>query len=105
MHTFLGLLENVPVICGGFTDNEEINKFCYTIKNSEPVSELQFYRIWSAAIQLTNQSLWITGGQKVDEKNWNTTEIISLNQPSRPGAVLPIAIRGHCMVHMYKTKN
>ena len=99
MNFFLGLLENVPVICGGFTDQEKINKFCYTIKNnSQPVSELQFHRISSAAIRLTNHSLWITGGQKIDENNWNTTEIVSLNQPSRPGAELPIEIRDHCMV-------
>ena len=92
-------MENVPVICGGFTDNEEINKFCYTIKNnSEPVSELQFHRISSAAIKLSNDSLWITGGQKIDETNWKTTEIVSLTQPSRPGPELPIEISDHCMV-------
>ena len=66
--------------------------------------EMMIPRMTMSSIVLNESNIWITGGISIFRKNgnnnpgYNSTEIISLDQPPVQGSDLPFKVRDHSMV-------
>jgi hypothetical protein len=82
-----------PLVCGG----SPYTKVCHVVNQPGQSSEMLEERSESASLTLNSSHLWVTGG-----KNGNgflqTSEFVSIGQPSVQGPDLPYAVAGHCLV-------
>ena len=91
-----GLLQNSPIVCGGFDNNYSISRDCVVIGQPEIELEMIEKRSGAASVALDRSTLWIVGGEDEDGNNAlrSTTEFIKLGQPSVKGPDLPFTISG-----------
>ena len=98
-----GILQNKPVICGGYdTDIKTIPNYSI-IGMSNNDFKMMSPRDFSASIALNESKIWVTGGYSIHFGKSNryitsTTEIISLDQPPVAGPNFPFTVREHSMV-------
>jgi hypothetical protein len=82
-----------PLVCGGYP----ATNVCHVVNQPGQSSEMLEERTWSASLTLNSSHLWVTGG-----RNGNvllqTSEFVSIGQPSVQGPDLPYAVDGHCLV-------
>jgi hypothetical protein len=82
-----------PLVCGGYP----ATNVCHVVNQPGQSSEMLEERAWSASLTLNSSHLWVTGG-------WNgnvrlqTSEFVSIGQPSVQGPDLPYAVTEHCLV-------
>jgi hypothetical protein len=89
-----GLLNQVdPLVCGG-----ERTKSCYVVNQPGQALEMLEERLFSASLTLNSTHLWITGGINGNSKDLQTSELVSIGQPSVKGPDLPYAVYKHCLV-------
>jgi hypothetical protein len=88
-----------PLVCGG---GYPITNVCHVVNQPGQSSEMLEERAYSASLTLNSSHIWITGGRN---GNWQlangrlqTSEFVSIGQPSVKGPDLPYAITGHCLV-------
>ena len=95
-----GLLEGIPIICGGFNYAYTSNK-CYKIesKMSYEIVEMSTTRSNAAGVVINGSTLWITGGKDHNANALSSSEFIQLNG-TMPGPNLPIPLAGHTMVNI-----
>jgi hypothetical protein len=89
-----GLLnQGDPLVCGGYP----ATNVCYVVNKPGQSSEMLEERYSSASLTMNSTHLWITGG-----RNYNgylqTSEFVSIGQPSVKGPDLPYAVEEHCLV-------
>ena len=95
-----GLLEGIPIICGGSNFAYTSNK-CYTItsKKSNQDVTMSTLRSNAAGVVINGSTLWITGGKDHNANVFSSTEFIQENE-TMPGPKLPIPLVGHTMVNI-----
>ena len=95
-----GLLEGIPIICGGKNIAYTTDK-CYkiTAKNNEHVFTMSTVRSNAAFVTINDSKLWITGGADHSKNVLSSSEFIQLNG-TMPGPELPIPLAGHTMVNI-----
>ena len=92
-----GLLQNSPIICGGYDKMDYTTRDCVVI--GQPEMKMIEKRVDAASVALDPCTLWIVGGRKGFLGNaLNSTEFIKFGQPSVKGPDLPFAIEGHSMI-------
>jgi hypothetical protein len=92
---FGGLLNQVdPLVCGGRVPNTNV---CYVVNQPGQSSEMLEKRAYSASLTLNSTHLWITGGFNGIIR-LQTSEFVSIGQPSVQGPDLPYAAEGYCLV-------
>ena len=98
--TVSGLLEGIPIICGGKNIAYTTDK-CYkiTAKNNEHVFTMSTVRSNAAFVTINDSKLWITGGADHSKNVLSSSEFIQLNG-TMPGPELPIPLAGHTMVNI-----
>jgi hypothetical protein len=82
-----------PLVCGG---GSAATNVCHVVNQPDQSSEMLEERESSASLTLNSSHLWVTGG-------WNgnslqTSEFVSIGQPSVQGPDLPYAVAWHCLV-------
>jgi hypothetical protein len=82
-----------PLVCGGWP----YTNVCYVVNKPGQSSEMLEERIYSASLTLNSSHLWITGGS-FSNAYLQTSEFVSIGQPSVQGPDLPYAVQGHCLV-------
>ena len=99
-----GLLEGIPIICGGKNIAYTTDK-CYkiTAKNNEHVFTMSTVRSNAAFVTINDSRLWITGGADHSKNILSSSEFIQLNG-TIPGPKLPIPLAGHTMVNIDNNK-
>ena len=91
-----GLLQNLPIVCGGFDNNYLTSQDCVAI--GKPEMKMIEKRQGAASVALDHQrTLWIVGGDN-GRYELRSTELIKLGQPSVKGPELPFKISGHSMI-------
>jgi hypothetical protein len=91
-----GLLNQVDaLVCGGYP----YTNVCYVENQPGQSSEMLEKRGFSASLTLNSTHLWITGGHNGYER-LQTSEFVSIGQPSVKGADLPYAVNLHCLVRV-----
>ena len=95
-----GLLEGIPIICGGSNYAYTSNK-CYKItsKKSDQNVIMSTLRSNAAGVVINGSTLWITGGKDHNANALSSSEFIQLNR-TMPGPKLPIPLLGHTMVNI-----
>ena len=95
-----GLLEGIPIICGGLNHAYTSNK-CYKItsKKSYQNVTMSTMRSNAAGVVINGSTLWITGGKDHNANALSSSEFIQLNG-TMPGPELPIPLVGHTMVNI-----
>ena len=90
-----GLLQNSPIVCGGFMVDHESPGFVI----GQPEMEIKMIeeRIGAASVVLNQSKLWIVGGCNYDH-DLNSTEFVKLSEPSVKGPDLPFTIQTHAMI-------
>ena len=102
--TAYGVLEGVPLICGGRDSNADVVfQDCDAIGHPHLNIQMLEKREWTSGIVLNYpaKTLWITGGlTKVNDgtSSLKSTEFVYLNKQSERGPDLPIEICKHCMI-------
>jgi hypothetical protein len=92
---FGGLLnQGDPLVCGG---RDLAINVCYVVNQPGQSSEMLEERAWSASLTLNSSHLWVTGGVN-GNVYLQTSEFVSIGQPSVKGPDLPYAVYGHCLV-------
>ena len=61
-------------------------------------SEMMIRRQLMSSVVLNESKIWVTGGLFDDGERLNSTEVISLDQPSVQGPKLPFTVSDHCLV-------
>ena len=93
-----GLVEGVPLICGG--GHWSVGKYdeCYIISMTMTslVTNMKSKRQYAASVVLNSNKLWVMGGLDIDLLN--TTEYIQTDTGSISGPELPIATKWHATV-------
>ena len=90
-----GLLDGLPVICGGFLDN----KIHSIAKDQSKFLGQLSVTCWDAAsVVLSNNTLWVTGGQDLFGNLIKTTELITKDGQTSQGPDLPLPLCGHAIV-------
>jgi hypothetical protein len=80
-----GLLnQGDPLVCGGNPDTN----VCHVVNQPGQSSEMLEERVFSASLTLNSSHLWITGGAN-DNGHLQTSEFVSIGQPSVKGPDLP----------------
>ncbi len=99
----LGFQEN-PVICGGW-QNKTFDKNCFSLENNNWVStdSMNAVRGFSAATQLQDGRLLVTGGLDDYSHFINSAELLTENGWKSKVASLPFTIGAHCMVTINST--
>ena len=99
-----GILQNLPVFCGGFDNNTSNDASNINIigKPNHGLKMMRPRRSMSSVV-LNESKLWITGGfHNIGGLQYfsptNSTEIITLDKPPAPGPDLPFKVYGHSMV-------
>ena len=90
-----GLLDGLPVIVGGL-DDRQIHSIAKD--QSKFLGQLTVKREDAASVVLSNNTLWVTGGQ---DQSWNrlkTTEFVTKEGKTSKGPDLPLALRAHAIV-------
>jgi hypothetical protein len=92
-----GLLnQGDPLICGGGYPGTNV---CYVVNQPGQSSGMLEERGYSASLTLNSSHLWVTGGY--NGNGWlNTSEFVSIGQPSVKGPDLPYAVYLHCLVRV-----
>jgi hypothetical protein len=95
-----GLLnQGDPLVCGG---RDPYTNVCYVVNKPGQSSEMLEERAWSASLTLNSTHIWITGGYmetcRRSHGDLQTSEFVSIGQPSVKGPDLPYAVYGHCLV-------
>ena len=95
-----GLLEGIPVICGG-TNLAYTSNICYKIKSKKTyeIVAMSTTRSNAAGVVINGSTLWITGGKDHNANVFWSSEFIQLNE-TMPGPNLPIPLVGHTMVNI-----
>ena len=95
-----GLLEGIPIICGGSNYAYTSNK-CYTItsKKSNQTVTMSTLRSNAAGVVINGSTLWITGGKDHNANPLLSSEFIHLNGTMQ-GPKLPIPLVGHTMINI-----
>ena len=93
-----GLLQNSPIVCGGFEVNYSISRDCVAIEQPEMKRNMTEKRTEAASVALDQNILWIVGGHDEHYNDLRTTEFIKLGQSSVKGPHLPFTINGHSMI-------
>ena len=57
-----GLLQNTPIVCGGYDKNEVSSQDCVVIGKPEIEMKMMEKRSQAASVALDPSSLWIVGG-------------------------------------------
>jgi hypothetical protein len=69
------------------------------------IADLPHVRDGSRSVVLNNKSLWITGGNGWPSTGiTNTTDFITIGEPSKTGPELPFATKEHCLVQITEDK-
>jgi hypothetical protein len=90
-----GLLnQGDPLVCGGYP----YTNVCHAVNQPDQSSEMLEERENSASLTLNSSHLWITGGYNDGNGFLQTSEFLSIGQPSVKGPDLPYAVYGHCLV-------
>ena len=91
-----GLLDGLPVICGGYND-KQIHSIAKD--QSKCLGQLSIRRRYAASVVLSNNTLWVTGGQ--DQACFNplkSTEFITKDGQTSQGPDLPLPLSHHAIV-------
>ena len=94
-----GIVQNRPFICGGLNQvGKEFNNGIILQSHEE----IFFGNRTSASSVVLNETrLWVCGGGAFVHSNcMNSSEFISLDQPSEDGPKLPFPVSNHCMVQV-----
>ena len=94
-----GLLQNLPIVCGGEDSQENVSQNCVVIGKREIELEMIEKRSYAASVALDQNTLWIVGGKDELDGDLRSTEFIKLGQPSVKGRDLPFTIINHSMIH------
>ena len=89
-----GLLDGLPVICGGFNNNQ-IHSIAKD--QSKFLGQLSVRRQHAASVVLSNNTLWVTGGYGQSGR-LKTTEFVTKDGQTSQGPELPLALYGHSIV-------
>ena len=94
-----GILQNSPIICGGFDDNDMFtsSKDCFVIGQPEMKIKMIKKRNYAASVTSNPSRLWIVGCEN-ENGFLSSTEFIKLGQHSVKGPDLPFTISCHCMI-------
>ena len=91
-----GLLDGLPVICGGYND-KQIHSIAKD--QSKFLGQLSVKRRHAASVVLSNNTLWVTGGY---DQYYNipmkTTEIVTKDGQTSQGPDLPLPLERHAIV-------
>ena len=90
-----GLLDGLPVICGGDND-KQIHSIAKD--QSKFLGQLSVPRWGAASVVLSNNTLWVTGGQDQSGNDLKTTEFVTKDGQSSQGPDLPLPLQGHSIV-------
>ena len=90
-----GLLDGLPVICGGFYDNQ-IHSIAKD--QSKFLGQLSVTRTLAASVVLSNNTLWVTGGYDQSYNDLKTTEFVAKDGRTSQGPDLPLPLYGHSIV-------
>jgi hypothetical protein len=82
-----------PLVCGGYPDTN----VCHVVNQPGQSSEMLEERYNSASLTLNSSHLWVTGGYNGNAR-LQTSEFVSIGQPSVQGPDLPYAVTRHCLV-------
>ena len=91
-----GLLDGLPLVCGGWTENKihSINK-----EESKSLGQLTATRWCPASVVLSQNTVWVTGGYDHQSKNFlKTTELVTKEGKTSKGPDLPLALCDHAIV-------
>ena len=89
-----GLLDGLPVICGG--SNDMIHSIAKD--QSKFLGQLSVTRSRAASVVLSNNTLWVTGGQDQSGNRLKTTEFVTKDGQTSQGPDLPLPLYGHSIV-------
>ena len=100
-----GLVEDKPIICGGWVEeccgNDYFETSCYVYqkytKEWKFLTHMNDGRGYFASA-VVNNSLWVTGGYGDSVKKIDSTEFIQVDGTVVVGPNLPNPTSGHCMV-------
>jgi hypothetical protein len=83
-----------PLVCGGYP----YTNVCHVVNQPGQSSEMLEEKRWySASLTLNSSHIWVTGGYG-NGGSLQTSEFVSIGQPSVQGPDLPYAVNGHCLV-------
>ena len=92
-----GLLEGIPIICGGVNHKYTSNK-CYKITSKMSYQVIMStMRSNAAGVVIDGSTFWITGGKDRNANALLSSELIQWNG-TMPGPELPNPLVGHTMV-------
>ena len=94
-----GLVEGVPLICGGEDSDWDARDECYQVTKAMTsfVTKMKSKRDKAASVVLENKKLWIMGG-KDDNSKLSSSEYIQISSGSTSGPDLPFAVWFHSVV-------
>ena len=104
-----GLLQNMPIICGGAKGITTTEAFFdgilddgKVIDNPSKTFQMLEKRCFASSVVLNQTKLWITGGHSFPSPTSHlaSTEIISLDQSVIQGPTLPFSVFCHSMVQL-----
>ena len=90
-----GLLDGLPVICGGNND-KQIHSIAKD--QSKFLGQLSVTRREAASVVLSNSTLWVTGGYDQSGYPMKTTELVTKDGQTSQGPDLPLALNSHAIV-------
>ena len=89
-----GLLDGLPDICGG--SNDMIHSIAKD--QSKFLGQLSVTREYAASVVLSNNTLWVTGGEDQSGNDLKTTEFVTKDGQTSQGPKLPLPLYGHSIV-------
>ena len=90
-----GLLDGLPIICGGVYDNQ-IHSIAKD--QSKFLGQLSVKRFGAASVVLSNNTLWVTGGYDQSGNDLKSTEFVTKDGQTSQGPELPWALSSHAIV-------
>ena len=100
-----GLINNTPLICGGFSFTSSSSDTCYSLKENDVTATAQMLanRTYAASIVHNEHFLWITGGDMGLSLIHSSSEFIEAGKNnSVAGTNLPRPLTWHAMVAVEK---
>ena len=101
-----GLINNTPLICGGFSFTSSSSDTCYSLKENDVTATAQMLanRTYAASIVHYENFLWITGGRDMElSLVHSSSEFIEAGKNnSVAGTNLPRPLTWHAMVAVEK---